>query len=111
MISKKTFVKTLKFIKECREKEEKFISALAGLSQDTYCDVFIYSTYEAQMVSLLAEDLQDEEGDIEYFLYEMDYLQEKLTKVKARAPKGEDNIPLYDSPETLYNYLVSKKGK
>ena len=43
-------------------------------------------------------------------MYEVEYIDHDLDKInKAWLPTGEDGKPLYTSPETLYDYLISKK--
>lgn len=98
-ISKEQFIKAIEFINAQNEKQERFIAALEALSPGTYCDCLLYSSYEAFVVKLLMELLEDDKEDINYYLYE--------NKECVVLVNGEKKV-LYNSPETLYNYLVEK---
>lgn len=104
MISKEEFIDYINFIKERREKEEKFINALENLSEDTYCDCYLYNEYEDKLVKLLEITLEDFSHEISYFLYDCNYLN-KFDK--KRCPKI-NNKYLYTSVETLYDYLIGE---
>ena len=99
-ISKEQFIKAIEFINAQNEKQESFIAALELLSPGTYCDCLLYSSYESFVVKLLMELLEDDKEDINYYLYE--------NKECVVLVDGEKKV-LYNSPETLYNYLVEKK--
>ena len=105
VLSKKEFINTLKFIKDRRNKEERFISALESLSPSTYCDCFIYNEYEEKLINLLEVMFEDDNHDISYFIYDLDGLN-KLNK--KHCPKYGNNKYLYTSIETLYDYLVKE---
>ena len=98
-LSKEQFIKAIEFIAAQNEKQENFIAALEALSPGTYCDCLLYSGYEEFVVKLLAELLEDEEECIDYYLYE--------SKECSIFVDGEKKI-LFNSPETLYDYLAGK---
>lgn len=108
MLSKETFVKTLDFIKDLGIKQCNFVKALESLSPITYCDAFIYDGVIDFLVNMLIEELNDINADIEYFLFEMNYVDDNSFDA-ALCPKYSDGTILYNSPETLYNYLINKK--
>ena len=58
------------------------------------------SEYEAKMLELLGELLHDKNDDISYFLYDLDAVNEKDLIVP------QDKCELYNSPDTLYDYLI-----
>ena len=106
MISKERFIEILKFIQDQENKQNKFIEALELLSPGSYVDAFIYSEYAQVLIDILAEILHDEDGDIEHFLYEYDAINNENLVI----PSGLD--PYYNSPATLYDYLVNNmEGK
>lgn len=111
-LTKEKFVKYIEFIKTQCLNQDKFIDALELLSPHTYCDAFIYSSYENTLLELIEDLLDDDEDDIGYFLYEMGYLNKDLKNLE-NLPRDDNGNILYDSPETLYDYLVGKmkKGK
>lgn len=100
MISKDKFVSILKFIQEKDIQQQGLINALEIMCPYCYVDAFIYSEYEAKMLELLGELLHDKNDDISYFLYDLDALNEKDLIVP------QDKCELYNSPDTLYDYLI-----
>ena len=109
IITKEEFVEYIDFIKEQEQKQNRLIDALEDMSPYTHCDTFIYSSYEDMLVKLLGTVLEDKEDDIGHFLYDMDYLGKDLKDIN-RFPEDENDNVLYNSPETLYEYLVSNMG-
>lgn len=105
MISKEEFIKTMNFIKERNQKQDKFINILEELSKDTYCDCFLYADYEDKMIELLENMFEDRMHDISYFCYDCDWLYDNFNEDKC--PKIDDKY-LYTSLETLYDYLISE---
>jgi len=113
LISKEEFVKTLEFIKSQDLKVDNFISALEALSPNTYCDCFLYSDYESKLLKILEAMFEDEHEDIEYFLYESNWIFENRPKLglEVNFPTDDDGVELYNSPETLYDFLIAEKEK
>ena len=109
-LTREEFVEYIDFIKEQEQKQNRFIDALEDMSPYTHCDTFIYSSYEDRLVELIRKILDDKDDDIGYFLYEMDYVGKDL-KGSGRFPKDDKGNVLYNSPETLYDYLISNMGK
>lgn len=105
MISKERFIKILKFIQDQESKQDKFIEALELLSPGSYVDAFIYSEYAQVLIDVLSEMFNDENGDIEYFLYELDAINNENLTIPS------DLCPYYNSPDTLYDYLVNNIGE
>lgn len=110
MLSKEEFVDYLNFIKDQYKKQDTLISAFETLCPGHYCDTYIYEEYEARLIKLLQSIMNDKDDDIGIFMYEVEYIDHDLDKInKAWLPTREDGKPLYTSPETLYDYLISKK--
>ena len=105
MISKERFIEILKFIQNQESKQDKFIEALELLSPGSYVDAFIYSEYAQVLIDILSEMFNDENGDIEYFLYELDAINNENLTIPS------DLCPYYNSPDTLYDYLVNNIGE
>ena len=108
MISKERFVELLNFVKAQNMKQENFIKALEELSPGTYCDCLFYSDYENMLLGLLREVLNDKDDDIYCFLYETDWINDNFKE--SKCPVNSKGKFLYNSPETLYDYLV-KRGR
>lgn len=98
MLTKEEFVDYLNFIKEQDKLQENFIKALEALSPETYCECFIYSEYSMRLINLLTRIMNDQDEDITYFIYDSDFGE----------VRSADGTVLYDSPESLYDYLVKK---
>ena len=109
MLTKKEFKEYLQFIVDRRKKEDNFVDALNQLSKDTYCDCFLYNEYEDKLINLLEIALDDSAYEISYFLYDLDAINNNL-EIKNRYGLPEiDGKVLYDSVDTLYDYLVNSK--
>ena len=98
MISKERFIKILKFIQDQESKQDKFIEALELLSPGSYVDAQV-------LIDILSEMFNDENRDIEYFLYELDAINNENLIIPS------DLCPYYNSPDTLYDYLVNNIGE
>lgn len=107
MISKERFVELLNFIRIQNIKQENFIKALEELSPGTYCDCLCYSEYESMLLNLMKEVLNDKDDDIYYFLWDTDWINNNFDE--SKCPKVRNKV-IYNSPETLYDYLV-KRGR
>lgn len=110
MISKETFINTFKFIKEQRDKQENLIKAFEELCPGEYCNCYLYSNYESTLINILKEDLDDKYEDIEYFIYDLDGLDTDVLE-EDRCPKDDKNKILYNSIETLYDFLMKERNK
>lgn len=108
MISKKYFIEILTFVKNQAKKQEEFIKALESLSPGSYCDCFLFNDYEDHLIDLLHTILNDKHDDLYYFLYELDWInRDELDK--NSFPKDKKGNILYNSLETLYEYLTKEK--
>lgn len=109
MITSDEFKELLVFIQDQDKKELTFMDALEGLCQGEYINAFIYSQYKQKVIELLENMFNDKDEDISYFLYEMDAADhENMIVPDEKCPMDKDKKILYNSPETLYNYLVGK---
>jgi len=105
VISENEFVKILEFTKKQRDLEDNFVKALESLSPGTYCDCYLFDAYETELFKLLEAMFDDKYGDISYFIYDMDYGQNKRMPVYVNSDK-----PLYTNASELYRYLLSNKN-
>ena len=106
-LTKEEFVTTLSIIKDYKEKEEKFIKALEDMCPDNYVNAFVYDRYENTLLGVLEKMFWDENEDISFFLYETGYLFGD-SPFNSPFPTDDKGKQLYNSPETLYDYLVAK---
>jgi len=108
MITKEKFIEVLAFLKKKQSQENRFCELLEEMVPDTFVHAFVYADFESELVKLLkiALDLPDENDDIEYFLYELDFGKD----YKPGTVTEEDGTEIdMSSPEKLYNYLVKIK--
>ena len=103
-LSKTEFTTLIKFI-TCKHKQEtKFCKVLEELSNEAgFCDAFIYTEYEAYLIKLLHQLMNDKQGWIEYWLYDCDY--GKSFKMGSVTDKDGLAIDL-STPDLLYDFLV-----
>lgn len=112
MISLDEFKDYLLFIREHRVKEEALMEALEALCPENHCDCFLYSQYEEKIINLLKEILNDRNNEIDYFVYDLNGLENKSLVVedKMKCPtyelKDGGECMLYYSADTLYEYLT-----
>lgn len=101
MLKKETFVKAIEKIKEHREREQKFIEGLSALSPYTYNDTFLYNDYEAEVVDLLVEAMEDKDEIIPYFIYDLEF----GTSEQLGLLVDHEKVDL-SSAEKVYEYLA-----
>lgn len=112
MIELQEFKDYLLFIRDCRVKEEAFMEALENLSPENHCDCYLYSRCEEKIISLLKEIFNDRNNEIDYFIYDLNGLENKSLVVedKMKCPtyglKDGGECMLYYSADTLYEYLT-----
>lgn len=112
MITRDKFKDLLLFIQDQVKKELTFMNALESLSPGEYVNAFIYDQYEQKVIELLENMFNDKSEDIQYFLYELDAENyDNMIVPDEKCPRDKDNKILYNSPETLYDYLVGKIDK
>ena len=100
VISKEDFVSYMNFIEKKQLLQNKFCSVLEELSENCYCDAFIYSDYEEKLVNLLTQIMEDESELITYKLYEFDQFD------AAQKAKQLKETPEVETWETVYDYLI-----
>lgn len=101
MLKKETFLEAIATIKRHREKEDKFHDGLQAVSPDTYNDTFLYTDYEAEIVELLVEAMDDKDEVIPYFIYELEFGTSKQLGLFV----DQEKIDL-SSAEKVYEYLT-----
>jgi len=110
MLSKKTFIETIKLIKTKRSHEHKLIKALELCSPEEYVNAFIYTEYETLVVKLLHETMElNENNDVlEYWLWELNF--GKDYKPGCFTDENDKNIDI-STVGKLYDYIISIKEK
>jgi len=106
IISKKEFVDIINFIYTKNKQQLKLRNVLEEMSPNCYCDAFVYSEYEDSIIKLLEKMFDDKYNDIKYFLYDSNWLFRESESDTDFPVDVKTNKYLYNSPETLYNYLV-----
>lgn len=110
MLTKEEFIDYLNFIKDQYQKQNKLVDIFEELCPNHFCETYIYEEYESRMVDLLEKFVEDKNDNIGRFLYDADYINCDVNNINlALLPTDKDGNPLYDSPETLYDYLISGK--
>lgn len=74
MISKETFIETMHELKALEEKMNKVDIAMKELSPD-FCRFYIPDTFHI-VIKLLGKMFQDQDGWLEYFVYECDFMND-----------------------------------
>ena len=111
VISKKDFVDILNFIDAKNKQQDKLSEVLEEMSPGCYCETIVYSEYEDKILKLLETMFDDKYQDIEFFLYDSCWLfRDKGFSVDFPRDVKTDKF-LYDSPETLYDYLTRQNKK
>ena len=103
MISEKTFIETINFIKEREEAEQK----LTKLMSDEFGDAIFwpYMKYEQQLIAVLEEIFETDM--ISWYIYEAKYGQEYQYVFKIDKDENKKAI-MVKTPEQLYNYIVKE---
>lgn len=116
MISLDEFKEYLLFIREERNKQDVFCSALETLSPGNYCNCFMFDGYENAMLQLLASHFpcgKENALDCIYnFVYDLRGLDNRslIVEDQMKCPtyitKDNGECMLYYSADTLYEYLM-----
>lgn len=106
MLSKYAFVKAIKEIKKMRKLEEGINEAF---QQYPDCEISIFP-FEASVVELLEDSMEDTTGNIAFWLYDLE-MGASCSKDKI-GYEGIDTVKYADihSAEELYDYIVTTKG-
>lgn len=100
MLSKKTFVETINFLKEQSEKVETFNKLGNEIFGDF--DIYLFKD-EDRIVKLLAEAMDDRFEWLEYFIYENDYGKD----LRPDSVQEADGTPIdITTAEKLYDFLA-----
>ena len=102
-ITKEEFVSYIEFIKERGEKMDELNRAFTDEFEDSV--FYPYLKYEAKMVDLLKSVMHDKYGDIEYFIYELNF-GEKYEDGMIREKDG--TLIDFSTAENVYDYLVER---
>ena len=107
-LPKEKFFEILKYLKATAEFENGFAELLQDTDKDhEFIEPFMFtdSKLESHLIDLLEHIYQDDCGWIRYWIYEMDFGQDKdLNPVDNRTGKIID----ISSIENLYYYLISQ---
>ena len=105
-MTKERFVYLLEFIKKHHELESNLCQALESMSPGNYIDAFVYSEYETELLKTIKEamNVPEENDDIEYFMYDLEF-----GKLYERDSVLENGKAVdFSSAEALYEYLIAK---
>lgn len=105
MISKKTFVNTIKRLEIFEDKVNAVDEALRDLSPD-FGGIYLPQP-TAIMIDLLSEMFKDEEGWLSYFIYERDWLLDfKLGDIMI----NDEKIKIENWGD-VYDFLIANMEK
>lgn len=110
-MTKELFVSTLKFIQKKTEQDCRLSDLLEEMYQDGKCNALVSAEACNLIIHLLEDAMHDEDNDIAYFLYQAEALFEKDLVISSRRAPHDHGKILYNSPETLYDYLVKQEEK
>lgn len=99
MISKKTFANIMERLENMDDKMDKVDLALKALSQD-FCGFYVPECMDIVM-DVLQELFNDNNGWLEYFVYELDFLRGYKPGNVTTAGKLK-----IDSWEKVYDFLI-----
>ena len=110
--SKEQFVKVIDRLKSANDLQDQ-IQDLMYEAQDNIDSDFMNAAslminHEDTIVDLLKVIMDDEDDDISYFIYELDYGRDYYPGCIVEA-SGE-NID-FSTADKLYDYLVSRRGE
>ena len=103
ILSEKTFVETINFIKDREEAEQK----MTKLMSDEFGDAIFwpYMKYEQQLVAVLEEIFETDM--ISWYIYESKYCENFQCIFKENV-NGNKTAIMVKTPEQLYNYIVKE---
>ena len=103
-LTKDQFIHYINFIKERKEKENKINELFTEEFEDSI--FYPHTRYETELISLLETIFNDEDGNIGYFIYELDFGELDFAN---ECITEEDGITIsLTTPEELYDYLVKE---
>ena len=99
MVSKKEFLKYIKFIQEKQKQQQNLTEILEKMCPGFRCDALVYCDYETIVIKLLENMFEDKTELISYKLYEFDSFcnEDKIRQIKE--------TPEVETWETVYDYL------
>lgn len=106
MLSKETFIDTIKFIEKRMSQIDKINDLFTEEFEDSV--FYPYLKYENKLVSILEEIFNDKETQwISYYLYELDCGKSyKDGDITEKDKDGNEKIIPLKTPEDLYNLLI-----
>jgi hypothetical protein len=105
MITKKTFIATMKALQRQRLQEAAMSVLLEDMTGETHF-FNVSENIENALINILTECFEDKNGRLSWWIYEKDFGQKELKACNANK-KG---IKL-NTAEQLYNFLVKEKKK
>ena len=102
LLTKEEFVDYLKFIYRQEELEKEFVHVLEKLCPGNYCDCWLFNEYAEKYRELIEKLMNDQYGDIKYFLFELERGKTKSFTYTSMP---------YHNEEELYDYLVKESER
>lgn len=115
IITKQEFCKIIEHLKimsdyECQiyETSRKLTKKLDSTFYESFLDPTPAISFQEPMVVFLLEKMFSDTGDIQYFIYELDYGRKYSDGCVVDTVGGKDIIIDLSSAEKLYDYLISR---
>lgn len=108
-MTKERFVYLINFIKDHYSLEARLCDVLEAMSPGCYVDAFVYSDYASELTKTIKEamGLPEENEDIEYFMYDLNFGHEWAPGTITDANGKDINL---SSAENVYDYLIETYG-
>ena len=111
-MNKANFCRIIEELKEGERLQQKVASAVRqfnSIIHSDYPEPFgMVISHGLLVVELLAEIMDDEMGDIEFFCYELDYGKKYEPGIVTDEEGNEIDI---STPERLYDFLADQRNK
>lgn len=105
MISKETFVKTMKSMEKYSGECDILSDALCAFSTETDSNFFMNFTLVNAIIEILQEQFNDADSDwISYFMYDCDYLKNDFCR--SIEVDGKPLESLIYTWEDVYDFLI-----
>lgn len=115
IITKEEFCKIIKHLKIMSDYErqaykasKKLAEKLDSMFYEPFSDPTPAVSFQEPMVVFLLEKMFSDTGDIQYFIYELDYGRKYSDGCVVDTVGGKDIIIDLSSAEKLYDYLISR---
>lgn len=105
MISKETFIKTMKALEKYNKESNDLTDALCTFSPETDINFVMNFTLVNAVIDILKEQFDDADSDwLTYFMYDCDYLKNDFCR--SIEIDGKPLAPLICDWEDVYDFLI-----